>query len=59
MSLYKVTKKEIETTERTYEVEGFSEDDALESFAVNNWSKVISQCGKTTKHTELVIENIL
>ena len=59
MALYKVTQKEIETTERTYDVEASDEREALENYATNKWSNVYPQAAKNTKHTELIIENIL
>lgn len=59
MALYRITRKEIETTERIYEVDGSSEREALENYATDEWDKVYPQQVKTTKHTELVIENIL
>jgi len=59
MALHKITSKDIETTERTYEVEADREAQALENYATNQWDKVFPQQAKTTRHTELIIENIL
>jgi hypothetical protein len=59
MALYKITRKEIETTEYIYEVDATSESEALENYATGEWGKIFPQQTKTTKHTELIIENIL
>ncbi|KKK57179.1 hypothetical protein LCGC14_3057080 [marine sediment metagenome] len=59
MALYKIVKKEIEATERTYEVKADREDEALSHFATLNWGKVHPRQIQTTKYTELVITNIL
>ena len=59
MALYKIIRKEIETTERIYEVEESTEADALRAYATNDWEHLFPQSVKTTRHTELIIENIL
>ncbi len=58
MALYRITKKDIETTEHIYEVDASSEHEALENYSTNQWEKVFPQQAKTTRHTELIIENI-
>ena len=59
MALYKVTKRIVEISEHSYDVEGKSEDDALRNFTEPSWDKVEPQLIKNTKHTEINIENIL
>ena len=56
MALYRVTQKEIETTERIYEVDASNEKEALENYAIDKRDKVFPQQVKTIKHTELVLE---
>lgn len=58
MALYRIIKKEIDITERTYEVDGKSEEEALENYATNKFDKVFPQSVKSAQHIELIIENL-
>lgn len=56
MALYKITKREVETAERTYRVEGSSEEEALRNWSTPTWEKIYPQTAQTTKHIEVKIE---
>ena len=59
MALYRIIKKKIDTAEHVYEVDGVSEEEALENYATDKYDKVFPQQVKRSQHTELIIENIL